>query len=187
MIRWIFTRTRILFSRDHFLVFGHVDRTVPLHCCGTNTTHNPSIVLELKSGRTFSSHEQASGKDTRAGFIRVRSDFQLVRASGRRPQNRAKKTECKVAKRYFCALAFFSPAGGCRCVSVWCSSLGGLFGLSSFFGRRPKKRSLSACDPAREGRRVGSRGHGPQNHNFQVSPYAHISLVVSSVFVRMGG
>ena len=74
----------------------------------------------------------------------------------------------------------FSPAVGCRWVSAWCRS--GLWGFSFFFfcfssysRRRPKERSLSACDrgrhipaPGREGRRVGSSGHRPKkNENFR--------------------
>ena len=42
-------------------------------------------------------------------------------ALGRRPQNRAKKTKCKVIFPGCLARSGRSPAGGCRCLLAWCS------------------------------------------------------------------
>ena len=74
-------------------------------------------------------------------------------ALGRRPQNRAKKTKCKVIFPACLARSGRSPAGGCRCLLAWCSCPSVLrvlvvflsLAFPPFFGRRPKERSLSAC------------------------------------------
>ena len=42
-------------------------------------------------------------------------------ALGRRPQNGAKKTKCKVIFPCCLARSGRSPAGGCRCLLAWCS------------------------------------------------------------------
>ena len=81
------------------------------------------------------------------------------------------------AARVFLPYWWLSLCLGLVLLSLRCSALGGLALPFFLFGRRPKKRSLSACDrgrhipaPVREGRRVGSSGHRPKNRNFQVSP-----------------
>ena len=139
------------------------------------TVQTPRPGAPLKSGRTFSPHE-LEGDDPRTelygsnfeigGFTQVRTDFQLARAQGRRPQNRARKAECESDLTLLSCVLLV-----CRLLVAVALSVPGtfrsfLFEASFFFtlhfflfGRRPKNRSFSTL----------GRGRGTSGQ-MQVSP-----------------